>query len=222
MRAAWQIHNLCRMEKQEPTPLKKLIRAFFWGNELKAFPLLKSAIFAFPHERHLKPTTATTTWNSKQKPKSAIFCFFSHSFSLKHRQNRGKTFLKHRQNRSETFLKHRQQTAKLPHNWSVVPVLLFVVPVLLEFYSGAAGVLFRCYRSFIPALPEFYYSSAGISIIRSFQTSYHSPRRCIYRQDRAESRPLSIWCRISCRNHWNAASSIESVSIINFSFCLQV
>ena len=28
--------------------------------------------------------------------------------------------------------------------------------------------------------------------IRSFQTSYHSPRRCIYRQDRAESRPLSI------------------------------
>ena len=84
MRAAWQIHNLCRMEKQEPTPLKKLIRAFFWGNELKAFPLLKSAIFAFPHERHLKPTTATTTWNSKQKPKSAIFCFFSHSFSEKH------------------------------------------------------------------------------------------------------------------------------------------
>ena len=83
MRAAWQIHNLCRMEKQEPTPLKKLIRAFFWGNELKAFPLLKSAIFAFPHERHLKPTTATTTWNSKQKPKSAIFCFFSHSFSEK-------------------------------------------------------------------------------------------------------------------------------------------
>ena len=80
MRAAWQIHNLCRMEKQEPTPLKKLIRAFFWGNELKAFPLLKSAIFAFPHERHLKPTTASTTWNSKQKPKSAIFCFFSHSF----------------------------------------------------------------------------------------------------------------------------------------------
>ena len=83
MRAAWQIHNLCRMEKQEPTPLKKLIRAFFWGNELKAFPLLKSAIFAFPHERHLKPTTATTTWKSKQKPKSAIFCFFSHSFSEK-------------------------------------------------------------------------------------------------------------------------------------------
>ena len=83
MRAAWQIHNLCRMEKQEPTPLKKLIRAFFWGNELKAFPLLKSAIFAFPHERHLKPTTATTTWNSKQRPKSAIFCFFSHSFSEK-------------------------------------------------------------------------------------------------------------------------------------------
>ena len=83
MRAAWQIPNLCRMEKQEPTPLKKLIRAFFWGNELKAFPLLKSAIFAFPHERHLKPTTATTTWNSKQKPKSAIFCFFSHSFSEK-------------------------------------------------------------------------------------------------------------------------------------------
>ena len=85
MRVAWQIHNLCRMEKQEPTPFKKLIRAFFWGNELKAFPLLKSAIFAFPHERHLKPTTATTTWNSKQKPKSAIFCFFSHSFSRKER-----------------------------------------------------------------------------------------------------------------------------------------
>ena len=60
-----------------------LIREFLWGNDLKAFLLLKSAIFAFPHERHLKPTTATTTWNSKQKPKSAIFCFFSHSFSLK-------------------------------------------------------------------------------------------------------------------------------------------
>ena len=28
---------------------------------VKAFLLLKSAIFAFPHERHLKPTTATTT-----------------------------------------------------------------------------------------------------------------------------------------------------------------
>ena len=83
MRAAWQIHNLCRMEKQEPTPLKKLIRAFFWGNELKAFPLLKSAIFAFPHERHLKPTTATTTWNSKQKPKSAVSCFFRRYFSEK-------------------------------------------------------------------------------------------------------------------------------------------
>ena len=97
MRAAWQIHNLCRMEKQEPTPLKKLIRAFFWGNELKAFPLLKSAIFAFPHERHLKPTTATTTWNSKQKPKSAIFCFFSHSFSLKPWKLRGiVVFLHHK------------------------------------------------------------------------------------------------------------------------------
>ncbi len=131
-------------------------------------------------------------------------CFLKHRQNrsktfLKHRQNRSKTFLKHRQNRSETFLKHRQQTAKLPHNWSVVPVLLFVVPVLLfvvpvapKCCSGATGVLFRCYRSFIPALPEFYYSSAGISIIRSFQTSYHSPRRCIYRQDRAESRPLSI------------------------------
>ena len=111
---------------------------------------------------------------------------------LKHRQNRSKTFLKHRQNRSKTFLKHRQQTAKLPHNWSFVPVLLFVVPVAPKCCSGAAGVLFRCYRSFIPALPEFYYSSAGISIIRSFQTSYHSSRRCIYRQDWAESRPLSI------------------------------
>ena len=96
MRAAWQIHNLCRMEKQEPTPLKKLIRAFFWGNELKAFPLLKSAIFAFPHERHLKPTTATTTWNSKQKPKSAIFCFFSHSFSLKPWKLRGKIVSLHK------------------------------------------------------------------------------------------------------------------------------
>ena len=93
---------------------------------------------------------------------------------LKHRQNRSKTFLKHRQNRSKTFLKHRQQTAKLPHNWSVVPVLLFVVPVAPKCCSGAAGVLFRCYRSFIPVLPEFYYSSAGISIIRSFQTSYCS------------------------------------------------
>ena len=60
-----------------------LIREFLWGNDLKAFLLLKSVIFAFPHERHLKPTTATTTWNSKQKPKSAIFCFFSHSFSEK-------------------------------------------------------------------------------------------------------------------------------------------
>ena len=57
-----------------------LIRAFLWGNDLKAFLLLKSAIFAFPHECHKKPTTATTTWNSKQKLKSAIFCFFSHSF----------------------------------------------------------------------------------------------------------------------------------------------
>ena len=60
-----------------------LIRAFLWGNDLKAFLLLKSAIFAFPHECHKKPTTATTTWNSKQKLKSAIFCFFSHSFSQK-------------------------------------------------------------------------------------------------------------------------------------------
>lgn len=83
-------------------------------------------------------------------------------------------------------------------------------------------MLFRCCRSFVPVLPECYSGSAGISIIRSFQTSYHSPRRCIYRQDRAESRPLSIWCRISCRSHWNAASSIESVSIINFCFCLQI
>ena len=60
-----------------------LIRAFLWGNDLKAFLFLKSAIFAFPHECHKKPTTATTTWNSKQKLKSAIFCFFSHSFSEK-------------------------------------------------------------------------------------------------------------------------------------------
>ena len=60
-----------------------LIRAFLWGNDLKAFLLLKSAIFAFPHECHKKPTTATTTWNSKQKLKSAIFCFFSHSFFQK-------------------------------------------------------------------------------------------------------------------------------------------
>ena len=64
-----------------------LIREFLWGNDLKAFLLLKSAIFVFPHERHLKPTTATTTWNSKQKPKSAIFCFFSHSFSIKFRKS---------------------------------------------------------------------------------------------------------------------------------------
>ena len=49
----------------------------------KRFLLLKSAIFAFPHECHKKPTTATTTWNSKQKLKSAIFRFFSHSFSEK-------------------------------------------------------------------------------------------------------------------------------------------
>ena len=60
-----------------------LIRAFLWGNDLKAFPLLKSAIFAFPHECHLKPTTTTTTWNSKQKLKSAIFCFFYQSFLIK-------------------------------------------------------------------------------------------------------------------------------------------
>ena len=60
-----------------------LIRAFLWGNDLKAFPLLKSAIFAFPHECHLKPTTTTTTWNSKQKLKSAIFCFFYQSFFKK-------------------------------------------------------------------------------------------------------------------------------------------
>ena len=60
-----------------------LIRAFLWGNDLKAFPLLKSAIFAFPHECHLKPTTTTTTWNSKQKLKSAIFCFFYQSFFVK-------------------------------------------------------------------------------------------------------------------------------------------
>ena len=60
-----------------------LIRAFLWGNDLKAFPLLKSAIFAFPHECHLKPTTTTTTWNSKQKLKSAIFCFFYQSFLWK-------------------------------------------------------------------------------------------------------------------------------------------
>lgn len=62
-------------------------------------------------------------------------------------QNRSKTFLKHRQNRSKTFLKHRQQTAKLPHNWSVVPVLP-------EFCSGATGVLFRHCRSFITAVRE--------------------------------------------------------------------
>ena len=80
-----------------------------------------------------------------------------------------KIFLKYRHNINKTFLKHRQQTAKLPHNWSVVPVLLFVVSVAPKCCSGAAGVLFRCYRSFIPALPEFYYSSAGINIIRSFQ-----------------------------------------------------
>ena len=60
-----------------------LIWAFLWGNDLKAFPLLKSAIFAFPHECHLKPTTTTTTWNSKQKLKSAIFCFFYQSFFIK-------------------------------------------------------------------------------------------------------------------------------------------
>lgn len=58
---------------------------------------------------------------------------------------------------------------KLPHNWSVVPVLLFVVPVLLfvvpvapKCCSGATGVLFQCYRSFVPVLPEFYSGTAGV------------------------------------------------------------
>ena len=83
MRVAWQNQNLRRTGKHEPPPLKMLIRAFLRGNDLKAFLFLQSAFFAFPRICHLKPTTATTTWNSKQKPKSAIFCFFSHSFSEK-------------------------------------------------------------------------------------------------------------------------------------------
>ena len=83
MRVAWRNQDLCKMEKSEPRPLKRLIRAFLWGNDLKAFPLLKSAFSAVSRQCHLKPTTATTTWNSKQKLKSAIFCLLGHYFVLK-------------------------------------------------------------------------------------------------------------------------------------------
>lgn len=67
----------------------------------------------------------------------------------------------------------------------VVPVLLFVVPVAPKCCFGATGVLFRHCRSFITAVRE-------LILLEVSKTSYHSPRRCIYRQDRAESRPLSI------------------------------
>ena len=83
MRAAWQNQNLRRMGKYEPPPLKMLIRAFLRGNDLKAFLFHQSAFSAFPRLCHLKPTTATTTWNSKQKHHSAIFCFFRRYFPRK-------------------------------------------------------------------------------------------------------------------------------------------
>ncbi len=83
MRAAWQNQNLRRMGKYEPPPLKMLIRAFLRGNDLKAFLFHQSAFSAFPRLCHLKPTTATTTWNSKQKHHSAIFCFFRRYFRIK-------------------------------------------------------------------------------------------------------------------------------------------
>ena len=83
MRAAWQNQNLRRMGKYEPSPLKMLIRAFLRGNDLKAFLFHQSAFSAFPRLCHLKPTTATTTWNSKQKHHSAIFCFFRRYFFKK-------------------------------------------------------------------------------------------------------------------------------------------
>ena len=83
MRAAWQNRNLRRMGKYEPSPLKMLIRAFLRGNDLKAFLFPQSAFFAFPRLCHLKPTTATTTWNSKQMLDFAIFCLFRRSFQKK-------------------------------------------------------------------------------------------------------------------------------------------
>ena len=83
MRAAWQNRNLRRMGKYEPSPLKMLIRAFLRGNDLKAFLFPQSAFFAFPRLCHLKPTTATTTWNSKQMLDFAIFCLFRRSFLWK-------------------------------------------------------------------------------------------------------------------------------------------
>ena len=60
-----------------------LIRAFLRGNDLKAFLFPQSAFFAFPRLCHLKPTTATTTWNSKQMLDFAIFCLFRRSFLKK-------------------------------------------------------------------------------------------------------------------------------------------
>ena len=83
MRVAWQNQNLRRMGKYEPSPLKMLIRAFLRGNDLKAFLFPQSAFFAFPRLCHLKPTTATTTWNSKQMLDFAIFCLFRRSFQKK-------------------------------------------------------------------------------------------------------------------------------------------
>ena len=83
MRVAWQNQNLRRMGKYEPPPLKMLIRAFLRGNDLKAFLFPQSAFFAFPRLCHLKPTTATTTWNSKQMLYFAIFCLFRRSFLIK-------------------------------------------------------------------------------------------------------------------------------------------
>ena len=83
MRAAWQNQNLRRMGKFEPSPLKMLIRAFLRGNDLKAFLFLQSAFSSFPCHCQLKPTTATTTWNSKQMLYFAIFCLFRRSFFYK-------------------------------------------------------------------------------------------------------------------------------------------
>ena len=82
MRVAWQNQNLRRMEKIEPPPLKMLIGAFPLGNDLKAFLLLLSAFSSFPCHCQLKPTTATTTWNSNQMLYFAIFCLFRRFFAL--------------------------------------------------------------------------------------------------------------------------------------------
>ena len=98
-----------------------LIRAFLWGNDLKAFPLLKSAIFAFPHECHLKPTTTTTTWNSKQKLKSAIFCFFYQSFFKKN--SSFSLSVKHGASTNEPYLNAKEGLFHfLPGNGTKLPL----------------------------------------------------------------------------------------------------